>query len=405
MILVTRHPGRARALEQLAVEPVIGGNDGNRSKSQALDPDLFEQHHEQPLSSFGGAHEEILAQNESGFPIGDKIADARRQLGRYRQWLQPSMLGVSPRPDTFDVLRGSTFDGSPFLFDPGGNIIINALGSDKNSSKWQEMLLTVIEGARRGIDLPKGPHRGKSLNNVLCARTPFLIHLDESRIGDLMLHPIVNRLLEVAILIPTAPVGRWMKPAFYSEASKARSRYLKVVTGILKKRSDNTGLEIVAPFDPDLLDGMQRLETSLDRLPERVRRHCNGLYDLPFRLMWTAMALDGKAAAPRALTQGVLLAANWCANQQIALIKETLETNGERRLISEAIAIFERLQRLAPCTMRDRLRTFSNQTRAVHEPAVNLLCDRGVVHRDGNRLELPEDAQLPRWLHSGYASN
>lgn len=405
MILLTNHPGRVRALEQMVLQPILSGNESIRGRSQALDPKLFKQHFAQPLSNYAGAHEEIIAQYESEFPIGDKVAEARLELDRYRQWLQPSTLGVSPRPDTIDILRGSTCDGSPFLFDPGGNVVINSLGTDRESKNWREMLLTVLEGARSGIDLPTGPHRGESLNNVLCTRTPFLIHLDDRQVGDLLLHPVVSRLLEVAVLVPTAPVGQWMKPQFYSKAEEARSRYVEVAFRVLKLRSENSGLEIVPPVDPELLEGMHKLEVKIDSLPDDVRKFCNGLYDLPFRLMWMALALDGKRDAPNALTKGVLLAANWCVDQQVALIKETLEMHGEQQLIREAIAVFERLRKIAPCSLRDLLRTFSNQTKAVHEPAVNLLCDRGVVVREGNRLDLAGDAQLPRWLQPGYSVN
>jgi hypothetical protein len=405
LILAVRHPGRARHLEQLAVEPVTHFNDWRRRHTQALFPDMFEKHHAFQGSKVKQVHLGLLDALDNELGVGDKIASNRTTLLHYRQNHQPSVMLTAPDPRTFDELRGSVFDENPLIVDTGGRLVRNAIQPHPRQKDWQALLERIVEGARGGIDQPAGPGGLDTLSSARRTRTPFLFHLPAELTAQTLLHPASANLLEVGVLLPTERIAGRLTPtaANYQQARQLLGRYQDAVNRVLWSRLDNSGvvLALIQPIG-ELIEGQDELEDRLDDLPSHIRRYCGGLYGLPLRLLWTALVLDDpKARNARALVPGVLQTARWCIESQITLITEALEAEQRRELEAAAVKMLEKLIKLRlPCKMAELQRKYHHQRKELLEPALVFLRDEGLATWDPqqNRIDLLPCGSPPEWL-------
>ncbi|MFT5471227.1 MAG: hypothetical protein ACI8UO_006360 [Verrucomicrobiales bacterium] len=399
LILTSTNPGVARTLQQLAVEPVNFINDSSRRSSQVLDPTFYEEANGAVMSKVKTALKNLSSTAEGSHLDAQEAPEARQTLLNRRQDYQPSVMITSPRPETFDKLRGSVFDEHAFIFDPGATLIRNSMQTHPKSKEWRELFAKVVEGARGGIDLPVGPHRGEVLNDVLRTRTPFLQHLNQQLMGEMILHPAGSSALEVAVLLPAERVRCSHSPQHLMRAKEALRDYRGAMHGILNSRRDNSGvvLELTQP-DIAFNQGVCEFEDKLDGLPSNLQRFCFGLYGLPHRLLWTALVLDDpKARSASRFVPGVLAAANWCVNRQVQLIRTALTEQERQRLLEAAAEMYTKIAERAPCKKWDVFRGYNDQRKSSHEPVLEFLCAESLVSKNGSRLELT-DEKLPFWL-------
>jgi hypothetical protein len=399
LILCSTNPGVARTLEQLAVEPVNFINDSGRRSSQILDPAFYDEANRAPMSKVSTALKTLNSTAEGSDMDARDAPEAQRTLFKRRQDYQPSVMITSPRPETFDKLRGSVFDEHAFVFDPGATLIRNSIQTHPDSKKWRELFAKIVEGARGGIDLPAGSHRGEVLNDVLRTRTPFLQHLEQGLVGEMILHPVGACALEVAALLPAERFRCSVSPQHLMRAKEALRDYRGAMHGILNSRRDNSGavLELMQP-DVAFNRGVCEFEDKLDGLPFNIQRFCLGLYGLPHRLLWTALVLDDpKARSASRFVPGVLAAANWCVDQQVQLIRTALAKHERQRLLEAAAEMYTKIAERAPCKKWDVFRGYNDQRKSSHEPVLEFLCAESLVSKNGSRLELT-DEKLPFWL-------
>jgi len=406
LVLSVRHPGRARHLEQLTIDPALNFDEWNRRKSQVLDPTHFHEHHGYEASAIRQENIGLLDALDASFRDADKIAAAETTLLRHRQHFQPAVMLTAPDPKTFDEVRGAVFDESPLVVDTGGRLIRNATLPHPEQRSWQSLLERIIEGARGGIDQPAGKGSPDTLSRVRRTRTPFLLHLPSELSGHTLMHPASANVFEVALLLPTTGIdGRLVSSkANFQLARRAVQQYREALNQVLWSRMDNSGVafELTQPI-PELLDGQDELHDRIDGLPSAVRRSCGGLANLPLRLLWTSLLLDDpQAKRVQSFVPGALQAARWCVDSQIELVTTALEAE-ERREQEEAAALM--LRKLGeipalPCKFADIARKYRHQRRELLEPTLQFLSDEKLVSwkPDLNQIDLCDCAQSPEWL-------
>ena len=406
MVLAVSHPGRARHLEQITIEPALYFDEWKRRKSQALDPTHFHQHHGYEASVMRQENIGLLNALDSSFKDADKIAAAETTLLRHRQQSQPSVMLTAPDPKTFDQVRGAVFDESPLVVDTGGRFIRNATLPHPEQRSWQYLLERIVEGARGGIDQLVGASSPDTLSKVRRTRTPFLVHLPSELSGHALLHPSSANLFEVALLLPTSGINGSLVPskANFQFARQAVDRYGKALNHVLWSRMDNSGVAfaLTQPI-PQLLEGQDELHDQIDRLPSAVRRYCGGLANLPLRLLWTCLLLDDpQAKSVQRFVPGALQAARWCIDHQIELVTTALEAEERREQEEAAALMLRKLGEISvlPCKFADIARKYRHQRRELLEPTLQFLCEEKLVswNPDLNQIDLCDGAQQPEWL-------
>ena len=405
LVLVTGHPGRARHLEQLIIEPATRFDNWNRRKAQALDPQLFDEQHLLQGCRVRQAQLSLMAESEGDYPNNDSIARDRAILLRHRQNRQPVVMLTSPDPKTFDQVRGSVFDECPLIYDGGGRLIRNAILPNPQQANWQHLLERILAGASQGVDQPAGSSDVETLNSTRRTRTPFFIQLPSELAGRALLHPVTANLFEVGVMVPTETVAGRLNPSKenYSTSRHAAANYQRAVNEVLWSRLDNSGvaLSLENPI-PALIEGQEALEDMLDNLPSIIKRYCGGLYGLPLRLLWTALLLDDpRAKNPTFFIPGVLATARWCIDRQVALIRDALETEKRRELEEAAVVMLRKLGDLGrPCKLGDLQRKYHDKLREQLEPVLCFLVEQGLVTWDPlqNQIELRLPDIRPEWL-------
>ena len=405
LTLAVGHTGRARHLEQLAVEPATRFDDWNRRKVQAFDPKWFEEHHRFEGCRVRQAQLGLLEELERELPDQDRIAGDRNILLRHQQNRQAVVMLTSPDPKTFDQVRGSVFDESPLIFDGGGRLIRNAILPHSKQADWQQLLERILAGARQGMDQPVGPSRVETLDSTRRTRTPFLFHLPRELTGMALLHPATANLFEVGLIVPTETISTHLIPSEenHATARQCLGRYQNAVNEVLWSRLDNSGvmMSLAKPL-PELIEGQDELEDLLDSLPSMIRRYCGGLHDLPLRLPWTALLIDDpKAENAVNFVPGVLATARWCIDRQVGLIRDALEAEKRRELEDAAALMWRKLCDLGrPCKLGDLQRKYHDQRRERLEPILLFLEEHGLATWDPlqNQIELRLPDIRPEWL-------
>jgi len=405
LTLAVGHAGRARHLQQLAVEPALRFDDWSRRKVQALDPKWFEEHHRFEGCRVRQAQLGLMEELERDIPDQDRVAGDRNTLLRHQQNLQPLVMLTSPDPKGFDQIRGSVSDECPLIFDGGGRLIRNSVLPHRKQSEWQQLLERIVAGAHQGVDQPAGTSGVETLNSTRRTRTPFLFHLPRELAGMALLHPATADLFEVGLLVPTETISSHLIPSEenHATARQCLGRYQNAVNEVLWSRLDNSGvaLSLAKPM-PELIEGQDELEDRLDSLPSMVRRYCGGLYGLPLRLLWTALLIDDpKARNVDRYVAGVLATARWCIDRQVGLIREALETEKRRELEEAAVVMWRKLCELGrPCKLGDLQRKYHGQRRDRLEPVLLFLAEQGLATWDPqqNQIELCLPVVRPEWL-------
>lgn len=413
LVLADRHPSKARSLCQLATGPMMLYSDWERRKVQALDPELFEQHHSQKGAAIPQSNLRLLEALGQTFSDEDAIAAERSDLLRHRQNYQPSVMLSSPEPETFDALRGSVVDEHPLIVDSGGRLIRNAIQPHPKQREWQALLERITEGARDGIDLCAGEGSPETLSKVRRFRSPFLIHLPHELVGHALLHPAAANVFEVGVLLPTEGIEGslvWSDTNFVT-ARKVVGKYRDALNEVLWARRDNSGVAYTATRPiPELIEGQDKLHDRIDGLPSEVRRYCGGLIDLPLRLLWTVLLLDDrKGRQVEHSVPGVMETARWCVERHIELVTDTLEAVRRREMEDAAVLMLRKLAELPhlPCKFADLARKYRFQSREVLEPILVFLCGEGLTFWDPeqNRIDLLECHAPPQWLVARKSGN
>lgn len=406
LVLAERHSSKGRSLEQLGIEPVWFYSDWERRKMQALDPNIIERQGERVKSNFWIASQNLMAELDKDFQEPDRMSTCRSELIRHRQRYQPSVMLSSPSPESFEEVRGSVFDESPLIVDPGGRIIRNSITPGPAQRDWQVLLERIVEGARGGTDQPAGLHSPETASSVRRTMSPFLFHLPQDAVPQAILHPAASTLFEVGLLLPTEGLagGAPSIAAGIAEAGEAVQRYQNAVNDVLWSRMDNSGVDFaLQQASPEWIDGQHEINDRIDALPPAVRRHCGGLVDLPHRLLWTAMILDDPSAKHAStLLPGVLHTARWCVERQVALITETLEAEQRREREEAAWRMLVKLGELRnlPCKFADLARKYSRQRKDQLEPVLRFLSQEGLVRweSEDNRIDLLPCNPPPEWV-------
>jgi hypothetical protein len=396
LILLSGHPGRTRALEQMMVEPAIRFTDRRRADAMAYMPERF-----QSDETFPGSR--VIMEQKRQFEslaerplLGDESCETPRIILAQRQCRQPSLMITSPTPETYDEVRGSVFDEAPLVFDPAGNLICQALQPGKPQPLWRALLRRIVEGSRWGLDQPAGASSAPRLNAISRTLTPLLIHLGPDWLAPMLADPVVATVLETAILIDSPEtVQSPHRPAIdYQAAREVALRYREAVGRVLQARVNTGGIGFqLKVLPPGLVEGQHEIEQRLDGLPPAIARHCWGLYDLPLRLLWASLVVDDPHGrhAPDHWVPGVLWTARWCVDRQVRLIGEALEAERRRKLLDAARLMFQKLLDLPqPCRLADLVRRFHCQQRERHMPVLELLDHEGGLSWDphANQIQL-----------------
>ncbi len=406
LVLEERHPGRGRNLADVALGPVQHFNDWERRQLQAIIPEWHGEHHAFEVSKVKNTHKGFMTNLDSDMCVDHEIAGEQSVLWRYRQNWQPSVLLNSPEPGSFEKVLGSVFDACPLVVDLGGSVVRRVLEGQSQAGAWPGLLRRIVEGARGGFDAPLQANGPPVMNSTLRVRTPFLMHLPTYEVASALLHPVTAPLFEVAVLLPTERVagGPATGAGLHAEASRVVGGYRDAVNRVLWSRLDGGGVDfsLIRPC-PALLEGIDDIERTIERLPDSVRRLCGGLYGLPLRLLWTALVLDSpKGDATFAeLVPGVMQTARWCVERQSERILEVLEEERLRSLREAAATMWRKLHSLSlPCRFSDLLRKYHRQRKEFLLPVLEFLREEQIVRCDSRHggIELMPDHPMPSWL-------
>jgi len=406
LVLAVQHPGAARLLDQVAVEPAVHFNDWHRRQSQAFFPDWYEADLNHLPHGIRQEHSELVGLVNRSDSNAEEIAEKRRELLHRRQVYQPAVLLNSPSPATFDKLLGSVFDEAPLIRDTGGALLRNSLTPGPAQRDWRELLRRIVEGARGGTDQPAGrrEHGPGRLDDAVTTRSPFIMHLPGELVGRSLLDPATANVFEVAIIIPTAKLEGRLQPSLMDAARQLLNAYRQTVNQVLWARFDDSGVDFQLSGDSTrFIDACFAVDDKLDRLPAKIRRYCGGLYDLPLRLLWAALALgDTDQGTLASITKSVIATTHWCIDQQVSLIREALDEEADRLLHDAAVVMLDKLRALPkPCKLSELLRRYHRQNKDQHLPVLGFLEAEGLVEwrPEEKQINLVECLSPPQWLN------
>ena len=166
--------------------------------------------------------------------------------------------------------------------------------------------------------------------------------------------------------------------------------YLRAVKAVLHARRQGPGYQVApAPeIHAQIAPLTAKIRTWCDDLPPRLQPFFARSLSLPYRLYWALMVTRSPGETSQGLIPFLFHAVQKHLMRQKKFLEEALlaaeaaERESARQVMIEKLAS-------GPCLLRELLRRYSVQRRAVHQPVLDALIHDGVVQqRDDGRLEL-----------------
>lgn len=281
---------------------------------------------------------------------------------------------------------------SPLLLDAHGGLI-EAAGDPANFRTRQAMEDIVIHGVTIG-----NANTGTGTGSITQSRgTLFSVTTRrtlERLLGSDHTGPLFSRLLLTDLRPADGSAGR---PVEAGSMESGYTSFRKAVQAVLRlRRLDAPGIyPILDPVAAGLLfDAQRRFLAQINEVRPELRHHAAKFHHLPATLLWALHHLwPGRSCAD--LVPTALHLAEVAMTDHLRLAGHALANAGRERLERRAWEMLRKLAEVEPCGMRDLMRKYAVQRRALHQPVLDFLLETGrVLQIDEGRLRLSDEAKL-----------
>ena len=252
----------------------------------------------------------------------------------------------------------------------------------------------LVTAATTGSDqfIERDKQYGPGRIDTVTARLLVSAGREQIRDGLAADHPVLRHLLQNSVFVdpPREGPGVTLKGDGMRLGHEA---YQQAVKAVLLARRNGAGYQITAK--PEIAEALHKVSENIriwcDRLPPKLQPFFAHSLRLPYALCWAF-------SATRALgetNQGLLPFITHATSRHLRLQKEFLE---KQMLAAEAAeqdrarqVMLQKLASIVPCPMRELMRRYPVQRRALHQPVLDALVSEGKVRLLGDgRLELAD---------------
>ena len=325
---------------------------------------------------------------DNGLPLGP--LDGLRANVALRQ---PSVLLSSPSPEIFKQGVEEVLDRHVLITYTAG-LLFEELARLAPSRQWLDLLKTIVAALDGHDDRFERTHTNEGYGRLAALRATLLMTCKESQAVQAMgsSNSEVQRLLSQCLVL---------RPRFGTPAVSESREYLRggfgaytaAATDVLSSRRSGDGVQFkVTDADYELLVGytayLQSVLPKVQSLPQQA-----WALDLPWKISWAMMVLKGKMEP-----------GDWCVPYAIhvahtALLEHSAFSRQEHKKLQDReeerarLVMLNKLAKLGPCQLRQLLRTFKVQRKALYEPVLDGLISEGLIVREGSRYALAVPAE------------
>lgn len=314
--------------------------------------------------------DDILARNV--FPT-DGLGGANVEPSKFEALRRPTFVLVSPQPKSLSVGIEEVLDSAPLFVFPDGNIF-----AEKNPSDHLRAIADAVAGGdhlRAGGGFGRVQTvKGKLFATCAEAQIAAALASKSEPIQRILRHSLIVDIKEETVpILDTATVRN------------GYHRYREAVTEIYSSRRTGYGVTLEAASTAASMSAfINELAQMHAKFTEEYKPYFPNLLTLPYRVLWALLAVQQNTTYINELCEGAIHICCWTINQQIALLDKMLAQGAMNAREQQRQTMLGKLEK--PCSMRELLRRYPNQRKALHEPILLELLNDGLVCRENNGL-------------------
>lgn len=390
LIVVGRDDAGWQRLQRLVLAPIESLQASLREMSHAVKPDRLDSLKNKPGSTDRTAeiHSAVGREFDNHQPFSltqDLRASTALKL--------PSVLLNSPAPDAFTRGIAEILDQQVSLVYPTGRLF-EELGRMIPSRQWLELLGRIVNAIEGHDDFFDRLQPSEGYGRLASLKATLMMTCSHGQAVQAMgaTNPEVQRLMQQCLIVrPT-----FRKPHLISDREYLRggyARYTDVAAEVLSSRRVGAGAQfkVVAADYELLMEYTSYLQSILPRgvgLPK-----CDWVLDLPWKIAWAMMSLEGRSTPGDFCIPYAIHVANQVLLEHAAFSREESKKLKLQEEESARRVLLEKLARIGPCRLRQLMRTFRVQRKALYGPVLDGLISDGLVVQKENCFELAPPAE------------
>ena len=391
LLIVGREDAGWQRLQQLLLAPIEALQSRLRDMSRAVTPNHLDAIDNRPNSRNITAeiHTAVGREFDSARPLSLAHLRASTAL-RF-----PSFLLNSPAPDAFNKGIAEILDHQLSLVYPSGRLF-EEIGRKFPSRQWLDMLGRIVNALEGHDDFFDRPHPNEGYGRLATLKATLMMTCSHSLAVQAMgsTNREVQRLMQQSLVVRP----NFCKPHTISNRETLRGGYklyTDVAAEVLSSRRVGAGAQFkVVAADYELL--MEYTSFLQSVVPSGVGLPTSDwVLDLPWKLAWTLMSLENRSTPGDSCIPYAIHVANRALNEHATFSRE----EGKKLKLQEdehfRRLLLDKLARLGPCPLRELMRTFRVQRKAIYGPVLDDLVSDGLVVQKENcyALALPAEAK------------
>ncbi len=375
LIVVGHDDAGWQRLQRLLLAPIESLQSRLREMSRAVKPDRLLA----AADGRGFKDETAVLFSAVGREFNDDLPSTLTQNLRASRALRlPSVLLTSPDPDTFIKGIAEILDRQVSLVYPTGRLF-EELGRMSPSRAWLDLLGKIVNALDGHDDHFDKIHPNEGYGRLAIFKATLMMTCSHSQVVQAMggTNPDVQRLMQQILVVRPS----FRQPDPISDREQLRGgfgRYTHVAGEMLSSRRGREGFQfkVKKPDYELLMEYTSYLQSTLPRLVGVP--NCDWVLDLPWKLAWTMMSLEGLKTGDCCVPYAIHVA-NCVIGEHATFSREEgrkLKLQAEE---SARRVLLGKLEKLGPCTFRELSRTFRIQRKAIYEPVLEGLVSDGLV--------------------------
>ena len=264
------------------------------------------------------------------------------------------------------------------------------------SRQWLDLLGRIVNALEGHDDFFDRLHANEGYGRLASLKATLMMTCSHGQAVQAMgaSNPEVQRLMQQCLVVRP----NFCKPDPITDREYLRGgygRYTDVASNVLSSRRVGGGAQFkVNAADYELLlEYTSYMQSVLPRgvgLPK-----CDWVLDLPWKLAWALMSLEGRRNPGDSCIPYAIHVANEVLIEHAAFCREEGRKLKLQQEENVRRVVLEKLARLGPCQLRQLMRTFRVQRKALYAPVLDGLISDGLVVRKENcyALAVPAEAK------------
>jgi len=388
LVVGREDPGWLR-LQRLLLAPIESLQSSLREMSRAVKPDRLDAVDNKPNSRDRTAEIHAAVGHEFDNSQPFSLTQDLRASTAIRL---PSVLLKSPTPDVFNRGIAEILDQQVTLAFPAGRLF-EELGRMIPSRQWLDLLGKIVNALEGHDDFFDRLHPNEGYGRLAALKATLMMTCSHGQAVQAMgaSNPEIQRLMQQSLVVrPT-----FGKPHPISDREFLRGGYklyTDAAADVLSSRRVGAGAQFkVNAADYELLmEYTSYMQSVLPR--EGGLPKCDWVLDLPWKLAWALMSLEGRRNPGDSCIPYAIHVADRVLLEHAAFSREEGKKLKQQEEQSARHALLDKLARLGPCPLRKLVRTFRVQRKALYAPVLDGLISDGLVVQKENCYALTERA-------------